>query len=201
MEQGKIVFEGLSRQGKSILIRYIQKNDTEALCHYMNTLSEERTFVRFQGEQLTLEEETAYINGQLQRIENNQTVHLVAFCEGTLVGVAGLDMKGMAEKHVGEFGISIAKTYRGKGIGSLLMETVLKEAEANIPQLRIIMLEVFSDNTLAIAMYKKLGFVEYGRLPKGVLHNNDYVDTVYMYRKVSYLKRSEGAISDAIPGS
>jgi hypothetical protein len=69
MEQGKIVFEGRSRQGKSILIRYIQKNDAEALCHYMNTLSEERTFVRFQGEQLTLEEETAYINSQLQRIE------------------------------------------------------------------------------------------------------------------------------------
>lgn len=184
MEQGKIVFEGLARQGKSVLICSLQQNDADALCRYMNALSEERTFVRFQGEQVTLEEETAYITGQLKRIENNQTVQLVAFCEGTVVGVAGLDMKDLAEKHVGAFGISIAQAYRGEGIGSLLMETVLKEAAAHIPQLRIIMLEVFSDNTLAIAMYTKKGFVEYGRLPKGILHNNDYVDNIHMYREV-----------------
>lgn len=184
MEQGKIVFEGRSRQGKSILIRSLQQNDVEALCRYMNALSEERTFVRFQGEQLTLEEETAYIIGQLQRMELNQTVQLVAFCEGTVVGVADVNMKDLVEKHVGAFGISIAQPYRGEGIGAVLMEMVLKEAAAQIPHLRIIMLEVFSDNMLAIAMYKKFGFVEYGRLPEGVLHNNAYVDTVYMYRKV-----------------
>jgi ribosomal protein S18 acetylase RimI-like enzyme len=178
------VVEGRSRQGKSILIRSLQQNDAEALCRYINTLSQERTFVRFQGEQLTLEGETAYLNGQLQRMEKNQAVQLVAFCEGTVVGVADVNMKDLVEKHVGAFGISIAKTYRGEGIGSLLMETVLKEAVANIPHLRIIMLEVFSDNTLAIAWYKKVGFVEYGRLPEGILHNNAYVDTVYMYRKV-----------------
>jgi len=38
--------------------------------------------------------------------------------------------------------------------------------------------------TLPIAMYQKFGFVEYGRLPEGVLHNHTYVDTVYMYRKM-----------------
>jgi putative acetyltransferase len=184
MEQGTIVLEGRSRQGKSILIRSLQQNDAEALCHYMNALSEERTFVRFQGEQFTLEEETAYITGQLQRMEQHQTVQLVAFCQGTVVGVADVNMKDMVEKHVGALGISIAQPYRGEGIGALLMETVLKEAAAQLPHLRIIMLEVFSDNTLAIAMYQKFGFVEYGRLPAGVLHNNAYVDTVYLYRKV-----------------
>jgi ribosomal protein S18 acetylase RimI-like enzyme len=183
-EQGTTVFEGRSRQGKSILIRSLQQNDAEALCRYMNVLSQERTFVRFQGEQLTLEEETAYITGQLQRMEKNQTVQLVAFCEGTLVGVADVNMKDLVEKHVGTFGISIAQPYRREGIGAMLMETVLKEAAAQLPHLRIIMLEVFSDNTLAIAMYKKSGFVEYGRLPEGILHNNAYVDMVYMFRKV-----------------
>jgi len=184
MEQGKIVFEGRSRQQKSIFIRSLQQNDAKALCRYMNALSEERTFVRFQGEQFTLEEETAYLTGQLQRMEQNQTVQLVAFCQGTVVGVADVNMKDLVEKHIGAFGISIAQPYRGEGIGALLMEVVLKEAAAQIPHLRIIMLEVFSDNTLAIAMYKKFGFVGYGRLPGGVLHKNAYVDTVYMYRKV-----------------
>lgn len=184
MEQGKRVFEGRSRQGKSILIRSLQKNDAEALCRYVNALSSERTFVRFQGEQVSLEGERAYITSQLQRIEKQQAVQLVALCEGTVVGVAEVGMKDLVEQHVGAFGISIAKAYRGEGIGALLMETVLKEAIAAMPQLRIIVLEVFSDNTLAIAWYQKSGFVEYGRLPEGILHNNTYVDAVYMYKKV-----------------
>jgi hypothetical protein len=74
MEQGTRVFEGPSRQGKSILIRSLQQNDAEALCCYINALSSERTFVRFQGEQVSLEGERAYITSQLQRIEKQQAV-------------------------------------------------------------------------------------------------------------------------------
>jgi L-phenylalanine/L-methionine N-acetyltransferase len=92
---------------------------------------------------------------------------------------------------VGALGMSVAQSYRGEGIGTLLLETVLKEAAAQFPHLRIIMLEVFSDNTLAIAMYQKFGFVKYGRLPEGILHNQAYVDTVYMYRKCSNTTREE----------
>src|SRR6266516_1625185 len=132
----------------------------------MNALSEERTFVRFQGEQLTLEEETAYITGQLQRMEQNQMVQLVAFCEGTVVGVVDVNMKDLVEKHVGAFGISIAQPYRGEKISTLLIKTVLKETATQIPNLHIIMIEVFSDNTIAITMYKKFDFIKYTRLPK-----------------------------------
>jgi RimJ/RimL family protein N-acetyltransferase len=44
MEPGTIVWEGRSRLGKNILIRTLQPDDAEALCRYMNALSEERTF-------------------------------------------------------------------------------------------------------------------------------------------------------------
>src|SRR5439155_27319624 len=121
----------------------------------------------------------------------NQAIQLVALCEGTVVGAADVNMKDLVEKHVGVLGMSVAQPYRGEGIGALLLETLLKEATAQIPHLRIIMLEVFSDNTLAIAMYQKFGFVEYGRLPEGILHNQAYVDTVYMCRKFSNTAREE----------
>jgi RimJ/RimL family protein N-acetyltransferase len=184
MEPGKIVWEGRSRQGKTIVIRSLQQDDAEALCRHMNALSEERTFIRFQGEQFTLEEEAAYITGQLQHMEQNQAIQLVALCEGSIIGVADVNRKDLVEQHVGVLGMSVAQPYRGEGIGALLLETVLKEAAAQLPHLRIIVLEVFSDNTLAIAMYHKFGFVAYGRLPEGVLHHQTYVDTVYMYRKI-----------------
>lgn len=184
MKPGKVVFVGTSKSGKNITLRYIEETDAGALCSYINALSEERTFVRFQGEQITLEQEVAYINWQIERIQQNRTVQLVALGDTTIIGVSGIDMKDTAEKHVGEFGISIAQEYRGEGIGKLLMDAVLKEAEANIPELRIVVLDVFSDNTTAIAMYEKAGFVVYGRLPNGIKHNDVFVDNIKMYKKV-----------------
>jgi RimJ/RimL family protein N-acetyltransferase len=101
-----------------------------------------------------------------------------------LIGIAGIDMKDKTESHEGVFGISLAKDYRGEGIGKILMRLVLEEAESNLPPLRIITLGVFSNNSLAMEMYKKFGFKEYGRLPKGVLHRGEYVDHVYMYKSI-----------------
>jgi RimJ/RimL family protein N-acetyltransferase len=178
------MFVGKSRQGKNITLRSVKDTDAGALYQYINTLSQERTFIRFQGEQITLEEENAYLKGQVERIHRHQTVQLVALCDTTVIGVAGIDMKDKTESHIGVFGVSIAQGYRGEGIGTLLMEAVLKEAEENIPELQIVVLDVFSNNTTAIAMYEKFGFVVYGKLPNGVRHNDVFVDEIKMYKNV-----------------
>lgn len=94
------------------------------------------------------------------------------------------DPKRGAVKHEGVFGISVLKEYRGKGIGKLLMKLVLDESIKNLPNLRIITLGAFSTNSLAIKMYESFGFNEYGRLPGGVLHKGQYIDHVFMYKKV-----------------
>jgi putative acetyltransferase len=184
MKQGKIVFIGKSKQGKRITLRYIKDTDAGMLCQYINTLSQERTFIRFQGEQITLGEEIGYVKRQTQRVRQKRTVQLVALCKNSIIGVSELDMRDMAERHVGVFGISIAQGYRGEGIGTLLMDAVLKEAVENIPELQMVVLEVFSDNTAAIAMYDKFGFVVYGRLPNGLRHNDVFVDAIEMYKNV-----------------
>jgi|WetSurMetagenome_2_1015567.scaffolds.fasta_scaffold00353_22 ribosomal protein S18 acetylase RimI-like enzyme len=180
----KIVFEGLSKKGNKIIIGYPMKNDAQIFCDYINALSKEKTFVRFQGEEIKLEDETKYLNTQLERIIKRQTVELLAFCNNVLIGISSIDMKDKTESHEGVLGISIAKEYRGEGIGKIFMQLIIKEAEKNMPQLRIITLGVFGNNPLAISMYEKLGFKEYGRLPKGSLHKNNYVDHIYMYKNV-----------------
>ena len=182
--EGKVIFEGLSKKGSRILIRYPTRNDASAMCEYINVLSKEQTFIRFQGEQMSLADETKYLNGQLKKIFKKQAIQLLVFCNNKLIGICAVDMKEKTESHEGVLGISIAKEYRREGIGKALMQLILKEAEKSISQLKIITLGVFGDNVLAKSIYEKFGFVEFGRLPKGVLHKGRYVDHIYMYKNI-----------------
>ena len=180
----KIVFKGLSKKGNKIIVCYPTEDDAQIFCDYINALSKEKTFVRFQGEEVSLEDETKYLNTQLEKIAKKQTVELLVFCNNKLIGISSIDMKDKTESHEGVFGISVARESRGEGIGRKFMQLVLEEAEKNMPQLRIITLGVFGDNPLAKKMYEEFGFKEYGKLPKGSLHKEKYVDHIYMYKNV-----------------
>ncbi len=179
----KIVYQGKTKKGNHIIIRYPNKDDARAMCNYINTLSKEQTFIRFQGEEVSLENETKYLNSQLEKIEKKQAVQLLVFFGNQLIGISGIDMKDKTESHEGSFGISIAKEFRGEGIGKKLMELVIEEAKNNLSQLKIITLGVFGNNPLASAIYKKFGFKEFGTLPEGILHKGEYINHVYMYKK------------------
>ena len=56
MEFGKVAYQGKTSKGKELIIRYPNKDDAQLMREYINTLSEERTFIRFQGEKVSLEE-------------------------------------------------------------------------------------------------------------------------------------------------
>lgn len=180
----KIIFQGKTKKGLDVLIRYPKQEDAEAMCDYINTLSAEKTFILFQGEQMTLEKEQEYLDGQLEKIKENKSTILLVFNQDKLIGISNIEQKDKAEKHIGNFGISVAKNFRGEGVGSLLMELVMKESINNFNNLKIIVLSIFGDNNIAQSMYKKNGFEEYGNLPGGILHADIPVDHIYMYRKV-----------------
>lgn len=181
----KVVFEGKTTYNKPYIIRYPRENDAQAMCNYINTISKEQTFIRFQGEQITLEEEARYLQSQLEKISNKKSVQLMIFCGDDIMGISAVDLKDKTESHEGVFGISIAKDIRGEGIGRTLMRLTLEEAEKNLKGLRVITLGVFGNNALAQEMYKKFGFQEYGRLPGGILHRGQYVDHIYLYKHVT----------------
>jgi ribosomal protein S18 acetylase RimI-like enzyme len=184
MDSGQTVFQGRISDGKDILIRYPQEGDAEQMRDYINTLSREQTFITFQGEQISLEDEIKYLNDQLQKIKDQKTVQLLVVCNNQVVGNAEINLKDKTESHEGVLAISIAKEFRGKGLGEELMRVTLEEAEKNLPELRIITLSVFEENVAATEMYRKLGFKEYGRLPDGSLYKGQYVDDIFMYKKI-----------------
>jgi ribosomal protein S18 acetylase RimI-like enzyme len=84
----------------------------------------------------------------------------------SVVAVAGGQMIGMLHLEVsrhgfGEIGMLVDRNWRGRGVGSALMQAGIGLAREQC--LHKLSLEVFPHNAAAIALYRKCGFVEEGR--------------------------------------
>lgn len=97
---------------------------------------------------------------------SDKEVYLCAVVDGHIVGVAGVDSVGKNKvRHRAELGIAIDKAFWGMGIGRALVTACIESAKnAGYAQLE---LEVVSNNDGAIYLYESMGFMEYGRNPKG----------------------------------
>jgi RimJ/RimL family protein N-acetyltransferase len=85
----------------------------------------------------------------------------VAEAAGEIVGSLHVE----ASRHgYGELGMAVARPWRGRGVGTALMETAVAWArEQGVHKLS---LSVFPHNAAAIALYRKFGFTEEGRRVK-----------------------------------
>jgi RimJ/RimL family protein N-acetyltransferase len=187
MTPGEIVFQGTSKNNKQFIIRYLMESDVEKTHQFINTISKEKTYITFQGEEITLEGEKKFVASILQRMEEKKGLALMVFVDEKLVGFCTLEMKERTFAHEGVLAISIAKDFRHEGIGKKLMETMLQETK-NLTDLKIVSLGVFGDNQTAYNLYKELGFKESGRIPKGVFYKGQFVDHLFMYKFVNEFK-------------
>jgi len=81
--------------------------------------------------------------------------------DGTVVGMIHIE----ASRHgFGEFGMLVDRDWRGRGVGSALVQAAVDRARGQ--GLHKLCLEVFTHNTAAIALYRKCGFTEEGRRVK-----------------------------------
>lgn len=180
----KIIFKGKTADGVPYLIRYPKRTDLQELWRYINELSKEKTFINYQGEEISLGDERVWLNGVIKQNKERFSLHLVVESKGKIIGVSGIEMRGRAQKHLGYFGISVAKEFRNKGIGKKIMEIVIKEGRDTLEPLKIIYLDVFGNNPIARSIYKSFGFKEYGKLPGGLLYRGEPEDEILMYKKV-----------------
>lgn len=127
MKTGKIVYRDKTKSGKDIIFRYPIKEDLKSVWKYINILSKEQTFlVLFQGDEIPLDEEKRWLEDMLGKIDRGRAVQLFVFVNNELAGVSDIVMKDKAEKHIGIFGITIAKNFRNEGIGTLLKDELCK---------------------------------------------------------------------------
>lgn len=62
--------------------------------------------------------------------------------------------------------IAVGEEFQGRGLGRALLSAVIDDARA--AGIEVLTLDCRGDNTGALALYRSLGFTEYGRLPRFV---------------------------------
>jgi GNAT superfamily N-acetyltransferase len=91
--------------------------------------------------------------------------------DGTLVALAHADIVGEVRIEptwmgFGDVGMMVAAGWRGRGVGTALVAAAIEWAR--VYGLHKLALSVFPHNDAAIALYRKFGFVEEGRLVRHV---------------------------------
>ena len=144
---------GTAEDGRALLDIF---NLTHAQTDFLLTYPEESSY--------TAQEEAEFLK---QKTESTDEIEILAELDGKVVGTAGIECVARKEKtrHRAEFGISVDKSYWGLGIGRALTEACMECAKsAGYVQVE---LKAVAENKNALALYKSVGFVEYGRNPKG----------------------------------
>jgi RimJ/RimL family protein N-acetyltransferase len=108
--------------------------------------------------------------------KNPNNLFLLATINNKIVGFLNFKTEQKRRtSHVGEFGVSVLKNKWGLNIGSALLNALLGWIKTR-KQIKKINLQVRSDNTRAIALYRKYGFQNEGLIKKAVFLENKFYD-------------------------
>ena len=165
--------------GQILSIREALRQDATRLIQYLEKIPYDSEFLTFGPGELTLsvDEEEKMI------VENYQApnkVTLVVEVDNKIIGC--LNFRGgprPRNEHAGEFGVSVLKEYWGQGIGSAMIQEMIEWAKAT-KVVRKINLLVRIDNTRAVHIYEKLGFMREGVISRGVFISGQFYDYIHM---------------------
>ena len=170
----------LLKNGKEAVIRNGDEPDGYAVFVVFNRTHEETDYLLTYPDENNLDPEQEAQFLKEKAISPNE-IELVAIVDGKIAGTAGIESVGekYKVKHRAEFGIGILKEYWGLGLGKALTKACIQCAiDAGYEQLE---LNVIAENERALSLYRSLGFIEYGRNPRGFNSKiSGYQELVYM---------------------
>lgn len=108
-----------------------------------------------------------------------------AFVGAELVGAAGLsfEQRERTRHKATLFGMYVREGARGRGLGTRLVEQVLRHARES-GRTELVQLTVTESNTRAIALYLRCGFAAFGTEPRAVKLGQQYLSKVHLWRPV-----------------
>jgi L-amino acid N-acyltransferase YncA len=147
-------------------VRQARAEDARGLAELFAAVAEERDGIAT--------EPPVDIDARTERFRLSASETIVAVGDGEVVGCLHLE----ASRHgFAELGMQVARSWRGRGVGSTLLAAAIEKARAE--GLHKLSLEVFPHNEAALGLYRRFGFVDEG------------------YRRKHY-RRSSGELWDSI---
>src|SRR5215204_2341054 len=116
-----------------------------------------------------------------RRLTNDHRLHLVARVQNYPIGIVG----GYLASDEGDdtvavvFGMYVTREHRGKGIGRLLL-TSLIDRLSSFPQISTIRLGVTQTQNPARTLYESVGFQVVGKTEEGIVVNDRRYDELIM---------------------
>ncbi|MDZ5253668.1 GNAT family protein [Clostridium sp. LIBA-8841] len=161
------------KDGKNLILRKPLEDDAENIIKYLNTVGGESNNLLFgKGEfHFTVEQEKAYIE---EINQSSNSLMLLGTINDEIVSISQISTSNRKRIcHNSEIAISVRKDYWNIGVGSAVMEELIRFAKDK-KSIKTISLGVRESNNNAIKLYEKYGFKKIG------VHENYFnIDGVY----------------------
>lgn len=161
-----------------IIYRRATSEDAAALLVYQHIVGGETDFLSFDADafNISIEKESKFID---RFSKSKRDIMLVALDGDIIVGNAIIETeRAKRYAHRATLSITVLREYWGRGIGSRLMEMLLSIAPRN--EVSVVSLEVRSDNSRAISLYRKFGFERIGTYKRYFKIDGKYYDADLM---------------------
>jgi RimJ/RimL family protein N-acetyltransferase len=165
--------------GEEIRLRAIERTDLERYVAWFNDPEVTQHLMRHLP--ISLADEERWFENQQKLPEEGRAMALDARDGKQWVHIGGAGLHDIDwQSRLAEAGISIGdKRYWDRGFGTDAMRALLRHGFETL-NLHRVYLRVFEDNERAIAVYRRLGFVEEGRLRKHFYRRGEYRDMLIM---------------------
>jgi len=162
-----------------IIYRNPVPEDAKKIVDFYNYVGGETSYLSFEKDEYPMNEKEQ--EDEIRGLEDNDNNTMLLALDGDeIIGIATIHSSHkIKSRHEGELGIVVAQKYQGQGIGSRLIQMLIDWCRGNGVTTRI-RLDTRTDNTMAVSLYLKFGFVVEGCLRNQTLLDGKYYDLYIM---------------------
>lgn len=165
---------GTLADGTRVLLRPLLREDRKELQEFFDAVSpEDLQYMRSDVKNVDV------VASWVENLDYRQVLPLMAVVNDRFVGDATLHMRGGPYRHVAEIRIFLLREYRRRGLGNLMLKTLLEIARK--AGLQFVTAQVVADQTRVVEAFHQLGFERKVTLPDFYLMpNGDAHDVILM---------------------